>query len=164
MELLVVISIIMLLMGMLFAGIRLAKDAAARAKTQSIISNLVAACENYRQVNGRYPEGTPLLEAEFGPSPYSKDYKSVNWNGINAALVDALNQAGGSFKAPVMDAWNMPIHYRPARYYPYSATATVRIDGEEPPDRDRFQIWSTGKNKTDEGGELNSDDVITWTK
>ena len=171
MELLVVISIIMLLMGMLFAGIRMAKDSAARAKTQATISQLVASCENYRQVNGRYPEGTVLLEAEFVPMPYSKAYEpasksfpTMNWGKVNAALVDALNQAGESFKAPVLDAWKKPIQYRPARYYPYISAAPVRIDSEDPPNRDSFQMWSIGKNTTDEAGEINTDDVTSWTK
>ena len=171
MELLVVISIIMLLMGMLFAGIRMAKDSAARAKTQSTISQLVAACENYRQVNGKYPEGTVLLELEFGPSPYSKVYTpasktfaTMNWESVNLALVDALNQAGESFKPPVLDAWKKPIQYRPARYYPYISAAPVRIDGEDPPNRDGFQMWSIGKDKIDNAGELTSDDVTSWTK
>ena len=177
MELLIVISIIMLLMGMLFAGIRMAKDAAARAKTQSTISQLVAACENYRQVNGKYPEGTvanpPILQRgfnddpqAFGLGPYNQPYTAFEskWDYINGALVDALNQAGESFKAPVLDAWKKPIQYRPARYYPYISAAPVRIDGEEPPNRDSFQMWSIGKDKTDNAGELSSDDVTSWTK
>ena len=178
MELLVVISIIMLLMGMLFAGIRLAKDSAARAKTQATISQLVAACENYRQVNGRYPEGTianpPTLPRgfedpqAFGTGTYDKpftDFNEQKWDYINGALVDALNVAGESFKYPVVDAWKKPIHYRPAKYYAYLPTATnKRIDGEDPPNRDSCLLWSIGKNKTDEAGELSSDDVTSWTK
>lgn len=177
MELLVVISIIMLLMGMLFAGIRLAKDSAARAKTQATISQLVAACENYRQVNGRYPEGTrsnpPTLPrgfddaGAFGTGLYNDPYTAFEskWEYINGALVDALNSAGESFKFPVVDAWKKPIQYRPAKYYPYLSTgATKRIDSEDPPNRDSFQMWSIGKNKTDEAGEVGSDDVTSWTK
>ena len=177
MELLVVISIIMLLMGMLFAGIRLAKDAAARAKTQSVISHLVAACENYRQVNGRYPEGTvanpPILphgfndSQAFGTGTYDQPFSAfeAKWEYINGALVDALNSAGESLKFPVVDAWKKPIQYRPAKYYPYLPTVSnKRIDGEDPPNRDSFQMWSIGKNTTDEAGEINTDDVTSWTK
>ena len=172
MELLVVISIIMLLMGMLFAGIRMAKDSAARAKTQATISQLVAACENYRQANGRYPEGVtrgPRLFEEadaFGSGPYNQDFSTLNnkWEFINGALVDALNQAGESFKHPVVDAWKNPIHYRPARYYPYLPPPAKLIDSEDPPSRDSFQLWSIGKNKIDDAGEPSTDDVTSWTK
>jgi type II secretory pathway pseudopilin PulG len=177
MELLVVISIIMILMGMLFAGISLAKEAAARSKTQATMSQLVAACESYRQVNGKYPQNTESSTTlakgfndanAFGTSvPYNKPYNdpSLDWKYINGALVSALNAAGESFKDPVLDAWKMPIRYRPAFYYPYSTTANVAvIDSENPPNRDNFQLWSIGKDKIDQGGELNSDDITSWVK
>lgn len=177
MELLVVISIIMILMGMLFAGIRLAKEAAARAKTQATMSQLVAACESYRQTNGRYPENTdtnpPTITIGFNDNlafgaaaSYTQPYSNwaANWGNINIALICALNLAGESFKAPVNDAWKMPIHYRPARYYPYITGSTTPIDSDEPPGRDSFQMWSMGKNKTDEGGLVTSDDITSWTK
>jgi type II secretory pathway pseudopilin PulG len=176
MELLVVISIIMILMGMLFAGISLAKESAARAKTQATMTQLVAACESYRQVNGKYPQNTEssatlakgFNDADaFGTSvPYNKPYNdpSLDWKYINGALVSALNAAGESFKDPVLDAWKMPIRYRPAFYYPYLTTSgAARIDGENPPNRDSFQLWSIGKDKIDQGGDSNSDDLVSWT-
>lgn len=167
MELLVVISIIMMLMGMLFAGIRMAKDSAARAKTLDKITQLKASCESYRSVNGRYPEATPLLEAQFGAGPTYDTFDtlgSAKWISINEALVSALNSAGESFHAPEVDAWKVAIRYRPARYYPYkpAGTGIAVIDSDEPPAHDSIQLWSTGKDKIDQGGELNSDDVTSW--
>jgi hypothetical protein len=152
----------------------LAKESAARAKTQATMTQLVAACESYRQVNGKYPQNTEsssTLPQGFNDSgafgttlPYGI-YTNFDWKYINGALVSALNAAGESFKFPVLDAWKMPIRYRPAFYYPYSTTANVAvIDSENPPNRDSFQLWSIGKDKIDQGGELNSDDLTSWTK
>jgi type II secretory pathway pseudopilin PulG len=161
MELLVVISIIMILMGLSFVGVRMAKEAAAKSKTNAIIHQVAAALEQYRLVNGKYPEGGDFA-TYLGSNP--KFDGVSDWTSIGNILVDSLNTAGQSFKKPLVDGWKHPLRYRPARYLPYDATAAVDIDKDDPPGRDSFQLWSMGPNNQDQGGTADSDDLTSWPK
>jgi type II secretory pathway pseudopilin PulG len=168
MELLIVISIIMILMGLVFVGVRLGREAANKAKTTQNISMLQAALSNYRSTNGHYPDD-PVL---FDELKDLKDFNAITetqWESVNRKLVIELKKSGASMDDLVKDGWKKALRYRPARLYPYkSATdAKADIDGEEPPARDEFQIWSKGPNDNDEGGGKKpaaSDDIVSWPK
>ena len=166
MELLVVISIIMLLMGMLFAGIRLAKDAATRAKSQATLDQLRSALESYRQTSGKYPEGGIVFDGLFTGNPkYDDASLKGNWVAINVELIRCFKDTGVSdFKSPQLDGWKQSFHYRPALYLPYDKTAAEEIDKEDPPGRDSYQLWSVGKNLIDDAGRDGSDDLTSWPK
>lgn len=166
MELLIVISIIMILMGMVFVGVRMARSAASKAKTTAALTSLMGALTNYRTMNGRYPDD-PVVFTQFAGSPA---YKTVAWADVNRSLTTLLLNAGEPLKPDpsgmLVDSWAQPFHYRPARFYPYTTSPTPEIDSDNPPNRDDYQLWSTGENKTDEGGSkaLNTDDITSWAK
>ena len=166
MELLVVISIIMILMGMLFAGISLAKEAATRAKSQATLQQLRAALESYRQTSGKYPEGGTggTFDSILGANPIYINISTPNWEAINIELIRLFKEVGVSdFKSPQLDGWKKPFHYRPARYLPFDPAAVEDIDKDDPPGRDSYQLWSMGKNLTDDAGRSGSDDLTSWT-
>ncbi len=163
MELLVVISIIMILMGMLFAGISLAKEAATRTKSQATLQQLRAALESYRQTSGKYPEGGTTFDQLFSGNPRYDAISSGDWQLINEKLISLFKEVGVSdFKSPQLDGWKKPFHYRPARYLPYDNSAIEEIDKDDPPGRDSYQLWSTGKDLKDEAGRPGSDDLTSW--
>lgn len=173
MELLIVITIIMILMGMIFAGIRLAREAAKRAKTQATMDQLRAALESYRQTQGKYPEGgtfdglftgnPKFNESPFNPLPDNKP--SAKWDDVSKALIESLKEVGvNDFKSPVVDGWKMSFHYRPALYLPFDDSATETIDKADPPGRDSYQLWSVGRDEMDQGGNVLGDDITSWVK
>ncbi len=166
MELLIVISIIMILMGMVFVGVRMARSAASKAKTTAALTSLMGALTNYRTMNGRYPDD-PATFTQFGSPAVA--YTAVAWDDVNRLLTTALINAGEPLKATngmLVDAWGQSLRYRPSRFYPYLTGATAESDGENPPNRDSFQLWSIGENKKDEGGTKDgtSDDISSWNK
>jgi hypothetical protein len=87
-------------------------------------------------------------------------------------LIIELHKSGsplGDAQGLILDGWKQPLHYRPAKFYRYepasTATAsTAFIDRDDPPSRDSYQLWSTGSDKTDNGGAKDSDDMTTWEK
>ena len=171
MELLIVISIIMVLMGMLFVGLRIGKEQANKAKTMAAMAELRAELDKHKQINGRYPENdvapstawNDLFMTGTTPKLYNDN---INWLSVNNLLIDELNAGGSQLSKPLKDGWGQALHYRPAKFYPYSPAATVAIDGEDPPNRDSYQVWSTGTGKTDQGGAKDpaNDDVTSWEK
>lgn len=183
-ELLVVISVIAILSGMVFAGVTIARKSSAKVKTTSLMATLSAAIVNYRTTTGGYPgdpPGTPwdnVIQGQFSQANDWKVSNSENWAGVAArALVDSLTAVGESFAAPtngiyLADAWKKPLRYRPARLYPFLVNNTSPplppIDGEDPPARDSYQLWSIGPNQTDEGGDSTTnsknDDLVQWAK
>ena len=168
MELLIVISIIMILMGLVFVGVRLGRVAAQKAKTTQNISMLQAALSNYRTTNGHYPDDPDLFSELKSLDSYDKISES-DWESVNRKLVIELKKSGASMDDLVTDGWKKALRYRPARLYPYKSASDAKadIDGEEPPARDEFQIWSKGPNQIDEGGGKKGtacDDLVSWPK
>jgi hypothetical protein len=88
------------------------------------------------------------------------------WAGINAILTWQLGSlASDTAKAGLLvDAWGVPLRYRPSKWYPYSGS-TPRIDSDDPPGQDSYQLWSAGVDKVDDAdpGE-GGDDVPQWAK
>ncbi len=165
MELLIVVSIIMILMGMLFVGLRIGKEQANKAKTTSAIATLQAELANYKQVNGKYPEDNVVYATVFTGKKYDEISKS-EWESVNRQVMVDLKTAGASLPDVLKDGWGEPLHYRPAKFLPYTAGAPRVIDGDDPPGRDSYQIWSTGTDKKDDGGAKlpANDDVTSWEK
>ena len=167
MELLIVISIMMILMGLVFVGVKLGKEAARKAKTTQNIAMLQAALSNYRTTNGHYPDD-PVIFSELQPLGDYNSLDDAKWESVNRTLVTHLKLSGASMDDVVTDGWKNALRYRPARLYPYKSAAKADIDSEEPPARDEYQIWSKGPNLKDEGGGKKGtavcDDVVSWPK
>jgi prepilin-type N-terminal cleavage/methylation domain-containing protein len=182
MELLVVIGIIGILAGMVFAGVQVAKASSLKTKTTSILSQVSSALNSYRLLNGSYPDS-------FGVADPTDDYGDVfgsasnpvlatdasldaaRWKTVNGILATQLAAAGFPMPSPIVDSWGHALHYRPAKYYPFKdAGALVEIDKDtNVPGRDSFQLWSVGKNNADEFGEKKyagrtGDDLTSWSQ
>ena len=190
-ELLVVISIIAILSGMVFAGVTIAKRSMMKTKTQSILGQLSAAIVNYRTQSNGFPGDPPgfawndvfshatnssLNAATFDPDTW-KTGNSESWAPVTAeALAKTLESVGEtdlvrpSSSGYLQDSYKQTIRYRPARLYPFIPaptspnTAYIKIDSDEPPNRDSYQLWSIGEDKKDQGGETPGDDLVQWAR
>ncbi len=190
-ELLVVIGIMITLMSLIMAGVMLAKRSALRAKTTGAISTLASAVDQYRSLNNTYPELWIIpapLPTEWATARarsswlgtlatpddvYKKAFEAGRptddavWEGINVQLVYQLGSliSDQAKDGKVLDAWKTPLRFRPAKWYPYSASATARVDSENPPGADSFQLWSAGIDTKDDAnpGE-GGDDIPQWAK
>lgn len=165
MELLIVISIMMILLGLIMGGVMYAKNQAMATKSRAAMSDLDAILTTYKTMSGRYPDD-PGVFTELASNPACLSITAGDWASINASLCRILRNAGQPVKASVVDAWGTPLHYRPARFYPYTTGAMPAIDSEDPPGhtRESFQLWSIGKDKIDQGGAAGSDDITSWPK
>ena len=165
MELLIVISIMMILLGMIMGGVMYAKNQAMATKTRAAVSDLDSYLQAYRTMSGRFPDDQTVF-SELASNPTCLSIPTGDWASINTKLSQILKDAGQPVKPSMVDAWAIPLHYRPARFYPYTAGATPAIDSDDPPGltRESFQLWSTGKDKKDQGGEAGSDDITSWPK
>lgn len=165
MELLIVISIMMILLGMIMGGVMYAKNQAMVAKTLSTVSEIDGYLHGYRTISGRFPDD-PAVFTELASNPTYASISSSDWASINTKLCQILKDAGQPVKSSTVDAWGSPLHYRPARFYPYTTGATPAIDSDDPPGltRESFQLWSIGKGKKDDGGQAGSDDITSWPK
>ncbi|MCS6970620.1 MAG: type II secretion system protein [Planctomycetota bacterium] len=191
-ELLAVIGIIVILMGLALGGVSLARRSAQRARTVGAIAAVAAAIDQYRNLNNCWPEHFTVSDAvanhpqapeELRARRYDQVYQRVfapggqlrpaseippeDWRAVNAALAWQLadlareHQRRGLF----LDAWEEPLRYRPARWYPWQSGARARIDSDQPPQPDSYQLWSAGPDRRDaedpgEGG----DDIPNWNR
>jgi prepilin-type N-terminal cleavage/methylation domain-containing protein len=186
-ELLAVIGIIGILAGMVFGGVMVAKRSALKTKTQSLIQQVQAACDSYRTATGVYPEGwkvttTTSVTWEWGnvfessPGVYKRPIDAAGvqtipdaeWKLVTDRLRQQLEGIGTQLPATgLQDAWKKPLRYRPARFYPFDSTATIKIDSDKPPGNDSYQIWSIGPDGLDGAGEdtlTGRDDILSWTR
>jgi prepilin-type N-terminal cleavage/methylation domain-containing protein len=187
-ELLIVMMIIVILMGLLFPAIHMIRERAKVAKTLTLVQKIQSACEMYRNNSGGYPdskgiadvlcpgltawEATPLPHTTAPPSPLKISDPALAadtpWTTIDAELLTFLQKVGRDDFTTITvlaDAWNHPLRYRPARYYPWLQGAPKPVvDSDKPPQPDSYQLWSTGSNEKDEFGEPDGDDVTGWSK
>lgn len=165
MELLIVIAIMMILIGMIMGGVMYAKNQAMGTKTVAAINDLDGILTTYKTMSGRYPD-SPAIFTELASNPTCQSLQLGDWISINEKLCVILKDAGQPVKPRIVDAWGTALHYRPARFYPYTTGATPAIDSEDPPGltRESFQLWSIGKGKVNDGGQAGSDDITSWPK
>ncbi len=89
------------------------------------------------------------------------------WEAINRMLAYQLGDLiADQVKSSLLsDPWKTPLRYRPSKWYPYTASASVRIDSDTPPGADSYQLWSAGPDAKDDAnpGE-GGDDLPQWAK
>jgi prepilin-type N-terminal cleavage/methylation domain-containing protein len=98
----------------------------------------------------------------------AQDITGAEWKLLNVQLGYQLGSLiSDSVKdGQLLDPWKQPLRYRPSKWYPYDDSATARIDRENPPGQDSYQLWSAGPDAKDdptnpgEGG----DDIPQWAK
>ena len=192
-ELLIVIMIIAALAAILIPTITYARNAAKTAKCEAQMAGIKAAISRYVDVNGSIPD----KELGGGRDRYAVAFKSDtnnnktadqltsdDWKNIAEALLAQLQTVGrddfrdlASLRDPFTGgatATNV-FRYRPHKYYPLVATATLFIDGDgqrpdgstAPPNPESYQLWSTGLDAKDQFGQRQpdgrkSDDITNW--
>ena len=162
-ELLVVISIIVLLMGILIPSIGYMNNRAAITKTQARITEISGAIGSYQSDKGQYPlqntkdvVGLELFNTRINPDdPIDELYRELdNRAAISAGLANepaSIDQGNfglsgslvESYRGPddtydvLMDSWGEPIFYQPWTAY---------LDVTDAVNPDSFQLWSFGPN------------------
>jgi prepilin-type N-terminal cleavage/methylation domain-containing protein len=179
MELLVVIGIIGILAGMVFAGVQVAKKESLKSKTRSILGQVTTALLSYKTLNSSYPDSYAPAWATSGYDGVfmsgtsvrkATDVTVAEWETSNKLLVDQLNASGQSFTSPINDAWNSALRYRPAKYFLFDDSAPILIDKDTGvPGRDSFQLWSIGRDQINQYGEKTfggktGDDLTSWSQ
>lgn len=190
-ELLVVISIIVVLAGLLIPMIGYARNSAKAAKCETQMAGIKAAISRYVDVNGTIPDKQPGSASDDFADTFKSGstYKtadqltSSDWTTVAQALLAMLQTVDrdnfrdlSALRDPFTSgayATNV-FRYRPAKFYPLQATATLYIDGDgqrpdgstAPPNPDSYQLWSTGLDGKDQFGERvngrKSDDITNW--
>lgn len=166
-ELLIVIAIIMILLGLLFPVIGMIRTQSFRAKALSQLQTIRAACDQYRNLNGAFPDSVVMqgvfLPGGTGTTPVQwAAITPANWGTIATELVSRLqtidrdNFAPGSPISTMLDPWKNVYRYRPNQYYPYAQPPCVPIDSTNPPNADSVQLWSCAQNTRDDAGQSGS--------
>jgi len=147
---------------------------AKKAKTQSFLAQVQAALKTFKDVNGTYPESG--MDIVTGANAMQKDASSTNWTQNATELFTALRTVDRETftTGPVLnDPYQHPVHYRPAKAYPFKDSTPAgaphagHVDSDEPPNADSYQLWSIGSNGSDDvdtsptKGEY-GDDIVTW--
>lgn len=194
-ELLVVIGIMVVLMSLIMGGVMLAKRSAMRAKAVSLLGTVASAIDQYRSLNNTYPERMPYDSTKMPAMPsglsitdgkdvyaevfapggttkaataiYDSDASKDGWRAINLILVYQLGDliSDQAKTGELTDPWKMLLRYRPSKWYRYDTAAKPRVDNDNPPGADSYQLWSAGPNAKDDSnpGE-GDDDIPSWGK
>ena len=149
-EMLIVISIIAVLAGLLFPALAMINAQKDRAKTQSSLGLIGAAIEQFKSVNGTYPDsystgGTPIkmkpmgLVAETDGNKTDGNDQTLDRLVLNANILEQILKAHnpGDFRE-LKDAWKNQIFYLHSGLYADKPDVQPHPDG--------FQLWSRGAN------------------
>ena len=170
-ELILVVGIIIVLAGLVLSTVGYARKKGARARADTEIAALSAACENYKADNGVYPANsdTNALNAQTSVDPAAYQAASLN-------LYNALFGATAGSRTPNTGARSYFV-FKPNMLFPADQTQTVQ-DIQDPfgnsygystidnpvanPNptagyNPTFDLWSTG-------GGTTTNDVPKWIK
>jgi type II secretory pathway pseudopilin PulG len=167
MELLVVIGIIMLLMALLFPALGMVRRHSLKVKCQTLMAQVEAACDHYRNLNGDYPDSLGMSSAFMsGTTPRLSTDPAIGWTAVAGDLLTRIRSVDPDhFTGTALeDPWRQSLRYRPVQYYPFSAAAAKNVDKDPPPNSTKFQLWSCGPDEKDDQGESSSDDLTNWKK
>ena len=175
-ELLIVITVIMILMGLLVTGVGAAMQAAARARTVATMQNIESAVARYQTLNGDLPlidigaaehsDRDPVTEEDLAAMGDEELDREI-LRAVNRLLARTLasidrDNFGPQAKAidgegHIVDSWDMPFVYRTFMQYPTDADELPLADQPRP---DSYQLWSFGPNRENDDGE--ADDLANW--
>jgi prepilin-type N-terminal cleavage/methylation domain-containing protein/prepilin-type processing-associated H-X9-DG protein len=130
-ELLVVIAIIGILIGMLLPAVQKVREAAARAKCQSNVKQLVLAVHNYQSSMHYYP---PSMYAPVGAAFGTNN---GSWS-IHGRILDFIEQGNAGVRVNLEVAWDqqlatgVPQMRIPVFLCPSEANDTVRTNAGAP--------------------------------
>jgi len=117
-ELIVVVSIIAILVGLLLSIAGYARNKAARARAETEIAALSAACESYKTDNGVYPReasSTDMLDARLSGNPSS----------YQTASLYLYKQLSGDFAANRTPTGKGYMVFKPNMLFPADQTQNV---------------------------------------
>jgi prepilin-type N-terminal cleavage/methylation domain-containing protein/prepilin-type processing-associated H-X9-DG protein len=105
-ELLVVIAIIAILIGLLLPAVQKVREAAARAKCQNNLKQLILALHNFESAEGRYPPGGQYVSPSASTSfsylarflPYLEQENLQKLFDYNLPYNNAVNKPGASIR------------------------------------------------------------------
>lgn len=176
-ELLVVISIIVVLMGILVPAVGYMQDRAAITKTKARITQISGALTTYQTNQGRYPmqDGNMLPDTSVTLDEFYNPNDSEQVRLVAASLASRLavldrdsfgthgsmvreEEIDGASVQMLTDAWDQPIYYQPW---------TVYISQEDALNPDSVQIWSFGSDGVNDVGlyarpPIDEDDYLPW--
>jgi type II secretory pathway pseudopilin PulG len=174
-ELVLVVGIIIVLGGLVLSTVGYARKKGARARAETEIAAISAACENYKADNGVYPsnDNTNILDARTNENPSSPSYSLTSlylYNALFGATNGSRTPASGArsyfvFKPnmlfPPDQTQNVQYIQDPFGYsYGYSTAFQHDLDqGLQPTHgyNPTFDLWSTA------GGTTTSD-IPKWIK
>jgi prepilin-type N-terminal cleavage/methylation domain-containing protein len=118
-ELIVVVSIIAILAGLVLSTAGYARKKAARARAETEIAALAAACESYKADNGVYPQqasSTDMLDARLSGSPSTYQTASLYlYEQLSGDSIGNRNPTGKSY-----------ITFKPNMLFPSDQTQNVQ--------------------------------------
>jgi type II secretory pathway pseudopilin PulG len=151
-ELVLVIGVMIVLAGLVLSTAGYARKKGARARAETEIAAISAACENYKADNGVYPQeaaSTDVLDAKVSGDPGTYQASSLylykQLSGDSAANRNPTAKSYMVFKAnmlfPADQTQNVQYIQDPFRYsYGYSTANQVdATKGHNP----TFDLWST---------------------
>src|SRR6267143_2328374 len=122
-ELLVVIAIIIVLTGLILSTVGYVQKKGARARAETEIAALSAACESYKADNGVYPRdpsSTDLLDARLSGDPTNSQYKNAS-----LALYNLLFGATNGSRTPNSGARSYFV-FKPNMLFPADQNQNVQ--------------------------------------
>jgi prepilin-type N-terminal cleavage/methylation domain-containing protein len=123
-ELIVVVTIITILAGLVLSTAGYARKKGARARAETEIAAMSAACESYKADNGIYPRdpnsSTDLLNARVSGDPTGSQYKNAS-----LYLYNALFGATAGSRTPNTGARSYFV-FKPNMLFPPDQTQTVQ--------------------------------------
>ena len=174
-ELLVVFGIILILAGLVLSTVGYARKKGARARAETEIAAMAAACESYKSDNGIYPRDNPgnqytdNLNAKADFDPTQSKYKNASlYLFFQLSGLDANQQAVANMKSyfafkpqmlghPAGNTTTVAYIRDPfGNSYGYS-TAQAANPGGSAGYNPTFDLWSTA-------GGLASADTVKWIK
>jgi len=121
-ELIVVTTVIIILTGLVLSTVGYVQKKGARARAETEIAAMSAACESYKADNGIYPDAssTELLDARLSGDPTSSQYKNAS-----LALYNLLFGATNGTRTPNSGARSYFV-FKPNMLFPADQSQNVQ--------------------------------------